>query len=82
MMERSPGAARIRSASLAREERTPGLFEAPVAEVLPLAVGGSHGAPVVRSSGNEASRSREAGVTRNGPSWIRTRDQSVMSRQL
>ena len=32
--------------------------EAPVAEVLPLAVGGPHGAPVVRSSGNETSPSR------------------------
>ncbi len=31
--------------------------EAPVAEVLPLAVGGPHGAQVVRSSGNETSRS-------------------------
>ena len=32
--------------------------EEPLAEVLPLAVGGPHGAPVVRSSAGEGSRSR------------------------
>ena len=64
--------------------------EEPLAEVLPLAVGGPHGAPVVRSSAEPASRSGASvripealgGGTGSGPSWIRTRDQSVMSRQL
>ena len=64
--------------------------EEPLAEVLPLAVGGPHGAPVVRSSEGAGFRSRapeenpeaRGGVTGSGPSWIRTRDQSVMSRQL
>jgi hypothetical protein len=64
--------------------------EEPAAEVLPLAVGGLHGAPVVRSLGEAASRpsapeeipEARGGFTASGPSWIRTRDQSVMSRQL
>jgi integrase len=64
--------------------------EEPAAEVLHLAVGGPHGAPVVRSLGTAVSRpsapkenpEARGGVTASGPSWIRTRDQSVMSRQL
>jgi hypothetical protein len=62
--------------------------EAPVAEVLPLAVGGPHGAPVVRSSearefpSRASAENSEARGKGSGPSWIRTRDQSVMSRQL
>ncbi len=64
--------------------------EEPLAEVLPLAVGGPHGAPVVRNSAGAAQRADASweipealcGVKGNGPSWIRTRDQSVMSRQL
>jgi hypothetical protein len=64
--------------------------EEPVAEVLPLAVGGPHGAPVVRNPGKAASLpsapekipEERGGVTASGPSWIRTRDQAVMSRQL
>jgi integrase len=64
--------------------------EAPVAEVFPLAVGARRGAPVVRNPPGAGFRagapnenpeqSRE--VKGGGPSWIRTRDQSVMSRQL
>ena len=64
--------------------------EAPLAEVFPLAVGAPHGAPVVRSAEGEGPRARAPGenpealrgLEGSGPSWIRTRDQSVMSRQL
>ena len=64
--------------------------EEPLAEVLPLAVGGPHGAPVVRNPAGAAQRADASGeipealsgVEGSGPSWIRTRDQSVMGRQL
>jgi predicted nucleic acid-binding Zn-ribbon protein len=64
--------------------------EEPAAEVLQLVVGGPHGAPVVRNLERVPSRplapgenpEARGGVTASGPSWIRTRDQSVMSRQL
>jgi len=64
--------------------------EEPVSQVLSLALGARRGAPVVRNSAGagfsvtppnknpEEFREGEG----CGPSWIRTRDQSVMSRQL
>ena len=64
--------------------------EEPVSEVLSMAVNARRGAPVVRNSAgagfsvthpnNNPEQLRE--VEGCGPSWIRTRDQSVMSRQL
>ena len=64
--------------------------EEPVSQVLSMAVNARRGAPVVRNSSGAGfsvtppnenpEQIRE--VKGCGPSWIRTRDQSVMSRQL
>ncbi len=68
-------------------------FEAPalpVAEVLSMAANAESTAPALRNSGEHKSEGARAtavsqspcAVESSGPSWIRTRDQSVMSRQL
>lgn len=63
---------------------------APVAEVVSMAVNAQEGAPVVRNASHDASEGKRSAMIpqafhvfgTNGPSRIRTWNQSVMSRQL